>query len=98
MRHHVGEAFGKIDIAQEPDEAVEQQILHRGVEIELKLAGNLVVEAVDRGVQRGHAVAVADGGERRGNGGRRRAGLVGDAHDQRRAAPIDHRIGETAWR
>ena len=34
--------------AQEPDDAVEQQVLHRGVELELQLAGDLVVERVDR--------------------------------------------------
>ena len=65
MRHHVGEALGQIDIAQKPDDAVEQQVLDRGIEIELELAGNLVVEAVDRAIQRGHAVAVAHGGEGR---------------------------------
>jgi len=38
--------------------------------------------------------AVAHRGEGRGDGGRPGTGLVGDAHDQRRAAAIDHRIAE----
>ena len=72
----------QIDIAQEPDQPVEQQVLHRGVEIELGLAGNLVVEPVDLAVEFDHAVTITHGGEGRGDGRRRRAGLVGDAHDQ----------------
>jgi len=59
MRDGVGEPFGEIDIAQEPDDTVEQQILHGHIEIELELAENFVIEAVDRGIQCGHAVAVA---------------------------------------
>ena len=94
MRHHVGETLGQLDIAQEPDDAVEEQVLDRRVEIELHFPGYAVVEAVDRGVERGHAVAVAHDGEGRGDGGRRGAGLVGDAHDERRPAAIDHRVGE----
>ena len=72
MRHHIGKAFGQIDVAQEPDDAIEQQVLHRRIEIELKLAGNLIVEAVDRGIQRRHAIAVAHRGKGRGDRGRRR--------------------------
>ena len=75
MRHHIGKASGKIDIAQKPDDAIEQQILHRRIEIELELAGNLIVEAVDFTVQGRHAIAVAHGGKGRGDRrpGRRRS-------------------------
>ena len=45
-------------------------------------------------VERGHAVAVAHRGEGGRDRGRRGAGLVGDAHDERRAAAVDHRVGE----
>ena len=45
---HLGEALRHVDIAHEPDDAVEQQVLDRRVEIELQLAGDLVVERVDR--------------------------------------------------
>ena len=54
----------EIDVAQEPDQPVEQQVLHRLIELELQLAGNLVVERVDLAVERDHAVAVAHGGKR----------------------------------
>ena len=73
----------EIDVAQEPDQPVEQQILHRRVEIELQLAGDLVVERVDLAVERDHVVAVAHRGEGGGDARRRGAGLIGDAHDQR---------------
>ncbi len=84
----------EIDIAQEPDQPVEQQILHGGVEIELGLARHFVVERVDLAVERDQIVAVAHRRESRGDRRRQRAGLVGDAHDQRGAAAVDHRIGE----
>jgi hypothetical protein len=64
------------------------------IELELQLAGNLRIERVDLGVERGHAVAVAHGGERGGDLRRRRAGLIADAHDERGTAAIDHGIGE----
>ena len=94
MRDDVGEALVESTLRRNQTMPVEQQILHRGVEIELHLAGDPVVERVDLGVERGHAIAVAHGGEGRGDCGGRGAGLVGDAHDQRRPAAIDHRIGE----
>ena len=49
---------------------------------------------IDGAVECGHAVAVAHRGKGAGDGGRRRAGLVGNAHDQRRAAAVDHRVAE----
>ena len=94
MRHHVGKALGQIDMAQEPDDAVEQEVLHRRVEFELQFPRNPVVEAVERGVERGHAIAVAHGGKGRCDGRGRGAGLVGNANDQRRPAAVDHGIGE----
>ena len=63
MRDHFGEAFRAFDIAQEPDDAVEQQILDRGIKVELQLAGNPVVEIVNGAIERGHAVAVAHRGK-----------------------------------
>ena len=94
MAHDVGEAFRQIDVAQEPDDAVEEEVLHGSVEIELDAPGYPIVEAVDLGIERGHPIAVAHGGERSGDSGRRGAGLIGDAHDERRPAAIDHRIPE----
>ena len=63
MRHEIGKPFGQINIAQKPDDAVEQQVLYRRVEIELQFPVNPIVERVDRGVERGHAVAVAHRGK-----------------------------------
>ena len=94
VRDDASEPLGQIDIAQEPDHAVAQQPLHGGIEIELEGAGNLVVEPVDLGVERDHAVAVAHGGKRRGDAGRGRTGLVFDPHHELRPAAIDDRIGE----
>src|SRR5207237_1950633 len=62
-----GQPLREIDVAQEPDQPVEQKVLHRGVEIELQLAGDPVVELVDLAVERGHVVAVAYRGKRRRN-------------------------------
>ena len=53
-----GKAPRQIDIAQEPDDAVEQEILHRCIEVELQLAVNAVVELVDGAVKRGHTEAI----------------------------------------
>jgi hypothetical protein len=61
-------ALRQVDMAQEPDQAVEQQVLHCGVETELHLAGQLVVERIDRAVDLDHSVAVAHGREGGGNG------------------------------
>ena len=66
---HFGEPLREVDVAQEPDDAVEQQILDRGVEFELELPGDLVVERIDLGVERDHVVAVAHDEERRRDGG-----------------------------
>ena len=81
-------------MAQGPHQPVEQQILHRGVKAELHVARHLVVERVDLGVELDHAVTVAHAGKGGGDGRGARAGLVGDAHDERGAAAVDHRIGE----
>src|SRR5262249_18385286 len=89
-----GKAARQIDIAQEPDNAVEQEILHGRIKVELQLAGDTIVEIVDGAVERGHAVTVAHGREGAGDGGRRCASLVGNAHDQRGAATVDHRVAE----
>ena len=45
---HLGETLRHVDIAHEPDDAVEQQVLDRRVEIELQPAGDLGVERIDR--------------------------------------------------
>ena len=82
MLHHIRQTLGQIDIAQEPNDAVEQQILHRRVEIELHLSRDPIVETIDRTVERAHAVTVAHGGKGRGDGGGCGSGLIGDAHDE----------------
>ena len=84
----------EIGIAQEPDQPVEQQILYGGIEIKLRVAGNLVVEPVDFAVESDQVVAVAHGREGGGDGRGRGAGLVGNTHDQRGAAAVDHRVRE----
>ena len=94
MLDHAGQALGQIGVAQEPDHAVEQQVLHGGVELELHLAGDLAVERVDLLVERRHVVAVAHRGEGEGDRRRRRAGLIGDPHHERRPAAVDHRVGK----
>src|SRR5262249_43305572 len=53
VRDDRGQSLRQVYVAQEPDQTVEQQVLHRLIELELQLAGNLVVERVDRGVERG---------------------------------------------
>ena len=94
MRDDRLQALLEIDVAQEPDEAVEQQVLHGGIERKLQRARHLVVERVDLVVERRHAVAVAHRGESKCDRLRAGAGLVGDPHHQRRTAAIDHRVGE----
>ena len=66
-----GKALAHVDVAQEPHQPVEQQVLHGGVKRELQIAGNLVVASVDRGVQHDHVVAVAHGREGRRDAVRR---------------------------
>ena len=89
-----GEPFRQVHVAQEPDQPVEQELLHRHVEIELQLAGYPVVELVDRVIEFAHAVAVVHRRERERDVGGGGAGLIGDAHHERRPAAIDHRIGK----
>src|SRR6185312_13370067 len=75
------EALCQIDVAQEPNDAVEQKILDGGVKLELQLSSNPIVEFVDGGVERRHRVAVAHRREGAGDGRGCGAGLIGDAHD-----------------
>ena len=84
MRHHVGNAFRHIDIAEEPDDAIEQQVLYRRIEIELHLFQEPCLSRPSIAVSSvGHPIAVAHRGE-----GRRQpaagvsAGLACDAHDE----------------
>ena len=91
---HVRESLRDIDVAHEPHDAIDQQVFDRRIEIELQLAGHLVVERIDRAVERDHVVAVAHHEERSRDCRRRGAGLVADAHRKRRPAAVDHRVGE----
>ena len=91
---HLGEPAGQIDVAQDEYQPVEQKVLHGGVEFELHLAAKEAVERVDLVVEFRHVVAVAHRREGRSDLRGRRAGLIGDAHDERRPAAIDHRVGE----
>src|SRR5262249_33254423 len=43
VRHDRGQSSREVDVAQEPDQTVEQQVLDRLIELELQPAGNLVV-------------------------------------------------------
>src|SRR6516165_12811265 len=84
----------EVDVANEPHHAVEQEVLHSGIKLELQGARYDVVERVDLVVDRGHAVAVAHGGKGGGDPRRAGAGLVGNAHHERGAAAVDDGIGE----
>ena len=68
------EPLREIHIAQEPDQPVEQKILHGPVKIELDLARYLVVERIDLAVELDQIVAVAD--RRKGGGDRARRAPV----------------------
>src|SRR5262249_62223154 len=72
----------------------EQQVLNRLIELELQLTRNLGVERIDRGIERGHAIAVADRSEGGGDLRCRRPGLIGDADHERGTATIDYGICE----
>ena len=94
MRNDRGESLRKVDIAQKPDQAIEQQILNRAIKLELQSSGNPGVKRIDVGVERGHAVAVTHGRECGGNARHRCASLIADADDKRGAAAIYDGIGE----
>src|SRR4030095_1636080 len=85
-------ALGQIDIAKEPDQTVQQEILHRCIKVELNLAGDLVVERVDFAVQFNQIVAVADRGKGGGDSRRSGPGLVGNTHNHRCPTAVYHRI------
>ena len=94
MRDDARKPAGEIRIAQEPDQTIEHQVLHGGIDFELQLAGDFRIELVDRAIELGHAVAVAHRDEGRDDRVRLRAGLVRHPHDQRRPAAIDDRIDD----
>src|SRR5262249_20022522 len=47
VREDRGEPLRKFDIAQKPNQAIEQQILNRAIKLKLQVSGNLGVERVD---------------------------------------------------
>ena len=71
-----------------------QEILNRGVEAELQLTVDLVIERINRLVQPLEAVAFVHRHEGLGDGGHVGIRLVDQARDASRAAAIDHGIGE----
>ena len=94
MLDHAGQPLRQIGVAQEPDQRGRAAGPARRRRARAAPCRHLAVERVDLVVERRHVVAVAHRGEGGGDGGRRRAGLVGDPHHQRRPAAVDHRIGE----
>ena len=93
-RDHRVEPGVEIDIAHIPDHAGKQQILNGGVEAELHLPVDAVVERIDRVVQPLKAVGFVDRHKGHDDGGHIGIRLVDQAHDAGRAAAIDHRVGE----
>ncbi len=88
------DAPGEIEVADEPDDAVREQVLDLGVETELVLTGYLAVEPVDGEVQLHQPVGIAGHRVGLGDGGGIRPGLVDEAGHQGRAAPVDDDVGE----
>src|SRR3984893_5580584 len=94
MIHNAGETLAHIHIAQKPDDAIEQQILYHREQAKLHGAGNLVIERLDRCVERREPEAVPHHRERRSDAIDRCSGLVSDSYHHRWAAAVDHGIGQ----